>query len=373
MALRVALSRVALGVLVSVTVAALIGHGAAAQTRPAHPVAHLVSPLTTSTIPPMTKDDPAVGALVRDAVVAGRRVSYVGQLSSIRSGTKRAYAVIERVEHRAPDETRRTYLAPQALYGQFVITRGAMSWDVDPSRKRVIVSENKAAVDPVAVVDDIALLDGNYRAVRTATDQVANRKTDVVDLVSRYTGERTMRLWIDAETHVVLAKEAYHNDGSLAWRTRFDDIRYTDGIPQSIFTSATPAGYATVTGRSYQQPQTNPNAIPDAGFKPIKPKYLPEGFVLVGGDVNDAKGVRNLHLIYSDGIRTLSLFENATNRIADFEGMKPQTINFDKHDAKYVRDGPTTLLAWREEGLAFTIVGDLDLKDLVSIATSVVP
>ncbi|MBV8367936.1 MAG: hypothetical protein JO036_03215, partial [Candidatus Eremiobacteraeota bacterium] len=175
--------------------------------------------------------------LIVAAAAAAKHVSFVGQMESIRSGTTRAFAVVSKVEHRAPDETRRTYLAPRVLYGQFVISRGAMSWDVDPSRRRVVVSENKASIDPVAIVDDIALLDGNYRAVRTATDQVANRRTDVVDLVSRYTGERTMRLWIDAETHIVLAKEAYHNDGSLAWRTRFDDIRYTDGIPQTIFTS----------------------------------------------------------------------------------------------------------------------------------------
>ena len=335
-----------------------------------HPTPKPVRAAVAVPAPPAATD---ARPLIVAAAAASKHVSFVGQMESIRSGTTRAFAVVSKVEHRAPDQTRRTYLAPRVLYGQFVISRGAMSWDVDPTRKRIVVSENKASVDPVAIVDDIALLDANYRAVRTAADQVANRKTDVVDLVSRYTGERNMRLWIDADTHVVLAKEAYHNDGSLAWRTRFDDIRYTDGIPQSIFTSAAPPGYTTIAGRSYQQPQTNPNAIPDAGFKPIKPKYLPEGFVLVGGDVVEVKGVRNLHLIYSDGIRTLSVFENATNRVADFAGMKPQTINFDKHDGKYVRDGPTTLLAWREEGLAFTLVGDLDLKDVVSIATSVVP
>ena len=311
--------------------------------------------------------------LIVAAAAAPKHVSFVGQMESIRSGTTRALAVVSKVEHRAPDETRRTYLAPRVLYGQFVISRGAMSWDVDPSRKRVVVSENKASVDPVAIVDDIALLDSNYRAVRTATDQVANRKTDVVDLVSRFTGERTMRLWIDSDTHVVLAKDAYHNDGSLAWRTRFVDIRYTDGIPAAIFASAVPAGYTTISGRSYQEPKTLPNAIPDPGFKPITPKYLPEGFVLVGTNVSDVKGVRNLHLLYSDGIRTLSLFENATNRVADFAGMKPQSTSFDNHDANYVHDGPTTLLAWCEEHLAFTLVGDLDLKDLVRIGTSVVP
>ncbi len=307
------------------------------------------------------------------AVAAPKHVSFVGKMWSIRGGQTRSFALEAQIEHRAPDQTRRTYLTPRVLYGQFVISRGATSWDVDPQHKRVVVSENKAAVDPVAVVDDIALVDGNYRAVRTASGNTANRKVDVVDLVSRFTGERAMRLWIDVETHVVLAKEAYHSDGSLAWSTRYDDIRYTDDIPPSIFSSTVPRGYATVRGRSYQEARTLPNTIPDAGFKPVTPKYLPEGFVLSGADISQIKGMRNLHLLYSDGIRTLSLFENATDRAIDFTGMRAQAITFDKHDGQYVRDGPTTLLAWREQGLAFALVADLDLKELVQIATSVIP
>ncbi|HEY0613860.1 MAG TPA: DUF4367 domain-containing protein [Candidatus Elarobacter sp.] len=319
--------------------------------------------------PPGTDARPLIVA----AAAAPKHVSFVGKTSTIRSGQTRALAVISKVEHRAPDETRRTYLAPRVLYGQFVISRGAMSWDVDPLRKRVVVSENKAAVDPVAVVDDIALVDANYRAVRTSSESIADRKTDVVDLVSRYTGERAMRLWLDTETHVALAKEAYHSDGSLAWSTRFDDIRYTDGIPEAIFTSAVPSGFQTVKGRSYQRPESLPHAMPDAGFKPITPKYLPEGFTLVGASVSSIKDVRNLHLLYSDGIRTLSLFESATDRAIDFTGMTAQRTRFENHDAQYVHDGPTTLLSWREHKLAFALVGDLDLKELTQIAISVVP
>jgi outer membrane lipoprotein-sorting protein len=338
-----------------------------------HPAARVASPQPPPA--PMLARMPGgtdARPLLVAAVAAPRHVSFVGRMSSIRSGQTRSYAVVSQIAHRAPEQTRRTYLTPHNLYGQFVISRGAMSWDVDPQRKRVVVSENKAVVDPVAVVDDIALVDGNYRAVRTAAGNIANRKVDVVDLVSRYTGERAMRLWIDTQTHVVLGKEAYHSDGSLAWSTRYDDIRYTEDIPPSIFSSSVPVGFVTVHGRSYQEPRTLPNAIPDAGFKPITPKYLPEGFVLSAGDVSSIKGVRNLHLIYSDGIRTLSLFENATDRAIDFAGMAPRAVSFDKHDGRYVRDGPTTLLAWREEGLAFALVGDLDLKELLQIATSVV-
>jgi anti-sigma factor RsiW len=41
--------------------------------------------------------------------------------------------------------------------------------------------------------------------------------------------------------------------------------------------------------------------------------------------------------------------------------------------AEYIEDGPTTLLTWKEHGLAFALVGDLLLPELVEIAQSVVP
>lgn len=312
--------------------------------------------------------------LLRDAVAAYHRVSYVGQLSSIRSGRKRAYAVVERIEHRAPGDTRRTYLAPQMLYGQYVITRGTMSWDVDPGRKRIVVSENLAADDQVVSNGDVALLNANYRAVRTGSEEVAGRRATTVDLINRYTGERTMRLWLDDATHVALAKEEYHGDGSLAWRTRYDAIRFTNDIPDPIFAAQLPRDYTTVKGRSYGHPSEDlTRAIAECGFRPVGPKYLPEGFAVVSADLTEVRGVKNLHVIYSDGIRTVSLFENATERAVDFGGMRPQATSFEGHPAQYVRDGPTTLLAWHEANLEFALVGDLELKDLVNIAVSVVP
>src|SRR5665213_524184 len=126
------------------------------------------------------------GRRMRCAAAAPRHISFVGQMVLIRSGQTRSSAVVSKIEHRAPDETRRTYLTPRDLYGQSVISRGAMSWNIDPVRKRVVVSENQAAVDPVLVVDELAMVHGNYRADRTASEVVADRTVHVVDLVSRY-------------------------------------------------------------------------------------------------------------------------------------------------------------------------------------------
>jgi anti-sigma factor RsiW len=80
-----------------------------------------------------------------------------------------------------------------------------------------------------------------------------------------------------------------------------------------------------------------------------------------------------LHLLYSDGLRSISLFENATDAAADFGTLRAKTIVFPGHEAEYVEDGPTTLLTWRERGLYFALVSDLMRPELAEIAKSVVP
>ena len=64
---------------------------------------------------------------------------------------------------------------------------------------------------------------------------------------------------------------------------------------------------------------------------------------------------------------------DALGAAADFGKLKPQAVSFEGHDAQYVEDGPTTLLTWQEHDLHFALVSDLVLRDLVDIATSVVP
>jgi len=312
-------------------------------------------------------------ALVREAIDAPRHVSYVGQLQTTSWGPNRATSTVTRVEHRAPDDTRKTYLAPPAVYGQYLITHGAASYLFDPQKKTVTTSQNPASNNPVAENDNIVLLSANYRTISGADESVAGRSSNTVSLVNKFTGVRAVRLWIDSQSHIVLAKEIYHADGSLISRIRFDDIRLTNDIPSGVFTRDT-AGYISVAGRNYAQPSTDLEAtIKNAGFTPMTPKRLPDGFALVSADVSDVRNIRSLHLLYSDGVRDLSLFENASSAAADFGTLKPQKIHFEDHDGNFVNDGPTTLLAWREHGLAFALVGDLDIKELAAIAASVVP
>ena len=312
--------------------------------------------------------------LLRESIAAPRTVSYEGQFETVRFSSNRASATIVKIEHRAPALTRRWFVAPEALFGDYVITRGTATYQFDTKRGRVTISHNPTIDNQIVAGDDFEQVLQNYRAIADGAETVANRPTVSVVLVNKYTGERALRVWIDRNTHLVLKKEEYHGNGSVATQARFEELRYTSAIPDGIFSSDAPSGYAQVAGISTDMPDSDiERVIKEAGFRPVEPKDLPQGFTVENGGVTTVNGVRTLHLLYSDGLRSISLFENATGAAAEFGTLRPKNVTFEGHEAQYVEDGPTTLLTWREHGLYFALVGDLLENEMIAIAKSVVP
>ncbi len=309
--------------------------------------------------------------VLRDAVVAYGKYSYIGQVQNTDFGTERADAVLFRIEHRAPDMTRRWYLAPESLYGDSIISRGDTSYDIDPHTKRIIVMHDDAIDDQVAMDDNFGLLLHNYRAVLGPDDNVAGRQALSVLLINKYTGETVMRIAVDAETKLVLEKDRYSASGSVAHQMRFENIRYTTNIPKELFTVPT-TGYTRKEGPSHGIPSNDLAAVVrTAGFQAAGPKYLPDGFLPIAGDVTDIKGVRTLHVLYSDGLRTVSLFENARGAAVDLSKFTVHKTKVRSSDAQYVQDGPTTLLTWSSGARHFALVGEISRDELVRIASSV--
>jgi len=312
--------------------------------------------------------------LLRDSLLAPQSISYVGQVETVRFSSNRATATIVKIEHRAPSMTRRWYVAPEELYGDYIITRGPATFQFDTKRAKVTVSHAPEGDEQVASAAGFDRVLKNYRAIYDDPETVANRATISLVLINKFTGERALRVWIDRSTHLVLKKEEYHANGAVASQTRFEEVRYTAKIPDQIFSTDPPTGYALVTGAEVTQPSVDvERAIREAGFSPYRPQDLPQGFSIESADVTTVSDVRTLHLVYSDGLRSISLFENAANAAADFGAVRPKTTHFEGHAADYIEDGPTTLLTWKEHGLAFALVGDLLLPELIQIGQSVVP
>jgi negative regulator of sigma E activity len=311
-----------------------------------------------------------VDALLAAAMAAPSKISYTGVVEVVRIGDRAAEASVYRIEHRAPDLTRRLYSAPPALAGDSVVSKGDVSFSIDVRRHRIVETRNDAVEDRIALNDNLALLRQNYRAIDRGGETFDDRPTTVVVLINKYNRRLTMLMRIDRETKVVLDKQRFARDGSLVSELRFESVRYVGTIPQADF--ALPKQYALVQGPTFGESSEDPQrVVRNAGFPAREPRSLPEGFAPIDGNIVELRGVRTLHLLYSDGIRTVSLFENAKPSTLDMTGLQPQQTNVGGRSAQYAEDGAMALLTWSDGSLHYALVGELELAELRRIAASV--
>jgi outer membrane lipoprotein-sorting protein len=329
---------------------------------------------TTESAAGAQADDKRAALLLHESIDAPKTTSYIGQLQTVRFASNGAVAMLVRIEHKAPSLTRRWFLAPEALYGDYVVTRGAQTYRFNVKHARVVVSNDPRAEDSVFASDRLDLMLRNYRPLFDDTENTANHATSSILLINKYTGERAMRLWIDNQTHLVLRKEEFRGNGAIASQTRFEAIRYTNNIPDDIFSIDPPAGFTRTQDDDASDPSPKlDDVIRKAGFRPFMPKDLPQGFVLADGDLMSARDIKTLRLTYTDGLRTVSLFENNKGAAANFGDLRPRITRFEGHEAHYIEDGSTTLLTWTEHDIHFALAGDLGREELQRIAASVVP
>jgi negative regulator of sigma E activity len=312
----------------------------------------------------------APDGLIYDAMAAPATISYTGIVQNVRIGNRGSEACVYRIEHRAPNLTVRQYTSPSNLVGDSLVSKGNESFTIDPKQRRIRETRNDAINDQIAIDNNYLLLRQNYHAVARGSETIAGRHAIDVALVNNYTHRTGMIVLIDAPSKLVLDKQQYAGDGSLVAETRFEEVSFSANVSPSDFDI--PQDYAIDHGPSFGSPSDDPHGvIGRAGFDAREPKFLPDGFSPVEATLVSLDGVRTLHLLYSDGLRTVSLFENEGATAPDMAGLHAEETTVSGEDAQYAEEGPTKLLAWRDSSLYFTLVGELQLDELKRIAASI--
>ncbi len=311
-----------------------------------------------------------VDAIVYAASSAQAGLTYTGVVQSIVFGGEDGEAAVYRVEHRPPGLTERTYLSPLRLKGDVVLVRGTEGYFVDTKRRRVVETENDATRDPIGRDDNYTLIKQNYRADSHADETFDGRHVKVVGLVNRYTGSTTMVMRVDDSTKLVLDRQEYAPDGTLLSETRFQEVRYVATLPNSDF--QVPSKYTVVHGPTFGVSTKDVSSVVrDAGFAARVPKTLAEGFCAVEGHNATVHSTATVHVLYSDGVRTVSIFENNAGAATSREGESSTRVG--NNDGQYLERGRNTLLTWNDGTLRYTLVGDLSLDELKKLAASLTP
>ncbi|HEV3157214.1 MAG TPA: sigma-E factor regulatory protein RseB domain-containing protein [Candidatus Baltobacteraceae bacterium] len=321
-------------------------------------------------LPALACADEATSVL-HAAILAPRYLSYIGQIESVRFSETGSNATIERIEHRAPGLTRRSFLAPKNLFGDYHLTSGDTTYAVDVKHASVTITHEPAVGEDPIPDATLALVLANYHAILGQNQVIAGRPTRSVTLLNRYSGERTLRIWIDQHTHLILKREAYDPDGSIVSLMLFEALRYTDEIPLELFTMEIPEGFHSVDGINVTAPTVDIRHVEEqCGFSSESPSYLPQGFRLVGASLDGNTALHTLHLFYSDGLRDLSLFETSGSA-PDFAQLPSRPAQVSGRPATYAEEGSTALLSWRAGKLHHILVGNLTQNELTEIAQSV--
>lgn len=165
-----------------------------------------------------------------------------------------------------------------------------------------------------ATVNDV-----NYRLQMLGSEQVAGHSTEVIAIRPTDNFRFGYRLWLDRERALPLKYELIGEDGSTLEQTLFTEIQYSDSIdrrevePTVIMDSFVwqhSSDGAAADGADAMEAASVQVGSPTNGWHATE---TPAGFALMSADYrhDEEGGATTAHLVYSDGLASVSVFIEA--------------------------------------------------------------
>jgi len=193
-----------------------------------------------------------------------------------------------------------------------LIDDGTHLIQLHPDRKTALLLAR-----PTLAVDR-TLAERNYLAREAGEETVAGRRARIIEIAPREGGPPVYRLWLDRETRFALKRERHNVEGRLTSGTEYTAVQFGPAVSPGVF--AVPQGWVTKQPVDREAKLSLSQLGARLGFAIRSPKYLPPGYVLLGGYEQEwgRHRLRMAELRYTDGLRVLSIFQR--ERMGD-EGM----------------------------------------------------
>jgi hypothetical protein len=177
-------------------------------------------------------------------------------------------------------------------------------------------------------------------------DDLSGYRCLVVEARPTYAGGLVSRFWIERSHQVVLRREKYTPEGQLVYLSAFTDIDFLEQDPEEFQSPpARAAGSLSAAGR----PRT-----PFAARVPRPPGgFAEDGAALV----LDGSSPAGLHVVYSDGLETISLFQYAGRAPIDLPGASRQKVA--GYPVLVRHSPPGTMLSWSDGERSYVLITSL--------------
>ncbi len=184
----------------------------------------------------------------------------------------------------------------------------------------------------------------------------------VVELTERSSGALRERLYIDEETALVVRRETFDPEGEPVRVMAFTRID-----PQESDAEMTRPDDDDFEVERRALTPADSEVLREEGF--IILDELPAGFALVEGHEVEDAAVPTLHLVYSDGLYALSLYQQqgrlATSAV---DGAVRLTTDGGGHVWRWPGSEPRRVV-WTGDRLTFTALTDAPTEELLTVAS----
>lgn len=250
-----------------------------------------------------------VSSLLKKMSSAGDQLNYQGVLVLRKSDNLVAMSV----EH-GSDE-RGVWESMMSLNGEArrVVRLNDEVTSVYPERQLLTISRNKDRhnLHP-ALPENLDKLEAYYTINRLKDDRVADHHAVVLDVVPKDPFRYGYRYWLDSKTGVLLRCDLINEKKHVLEQMMFTRLDYLTEAPASAFTAINHEGYEA------RQLDKKPDTKLDSSWQVSK---LPAGFMLTRSRVRETKHGKVLHLAYSDGLASVSVFVEPMRTLKQkFEG-----------------------------------------------------
>lgn len=304
--------------------------------------------------------------------------------------------VTARLFRKAPENYRLEFLEPADLAGTVVVSNGTRKWRYDPATRTALTVAgpymNATFSGPPypgwaegvrgyaeTVAESLEEQNASYRGSesiggRTAYILEVAGGSKLFEAPTRYReAVHCFRVWIDAETWLLLGVEMYGKEGNLILSAEYTEPSANTGLPDDLFVFDPPAGVEV-------------RPMPTAAITPLflwniedtrrygveMPPYLPEGYVFKEG-VHLPGAYTTLR--FTDGSNELTFerrLHDPYREEAGLPGTPEPVLLADGREAEYLSADGRDQLCWSAGGYTCLLTADMLGKDeLVRMAESV--
>jgi sigma-E factor negative regulatory protein RseB len=229
-----------------------------------------------------------------------------------------------------------------------------------PDMKSVVVeyrrADNKSF--PALLPEQLGSLDQYYDLQLGGTDRIADRLAQLILVRPRDAYRYGYHLWADTQTGLLLKSDLVDTKGNVLEQFMFTQISIGTKIPEAALAPGVPG-----QGLVWYREGPNDNSSADAAMPKWIATRLPKGFHL-SRQVTRRVALRDRlveHLVYSDGLATVSVFIEKQDKNARPFMLGPS------------RMGAVHALGVRVDDYQITTVGEAPAETIALIGGSVTP